>query len=894
MSQDTRLYGDAQVWDQELQLGQLNLVQAIRDFWPAGIGSVLDVGCGDGKLTSRLAAPGALKIVGLDSSAEALSRLPFDSVLGDAQALPFPQAAFDLVMSTDTLEHMPAAEENAAWSELFRVAGKAVMVAVPFREELLDATARCADCGNSYHVNWHQRRYDIADLHRRAPAGWQVRATILAGEPWSAMLPPETHLRRSALGEWSGWELAICPHCGSGGQAAAPEQPLQSLLAQALAKQLYPVLAEQRYCRSHSEILVIFQRADAALTLPTPRLAEASSQPASRVDFEYAPAAALHPFCQVAHRVACVGGLWRLQFPLFESAPTLRVSRQPGSQGALQLLLEDSIGTLFDGCVLEDGQAHSTHQLPREPVAGYYGVLASCANDEPFASVQLGQAPDVLWVAGDDNACRYLQLSDTPQPFYVQVTQTLWFDPATLNSCETAVMPTQAQVLLGLQACFDNALKSCSADEHSEAQAAELNQLRVQIQNLSAEHDALQQRAAEAEQFAVQLQNITVERDALRQRALEADHLLVQLQNLNAERDTLLQRATEADQIAVQLQNLSAEHDALQQRAAEAEQFAVQLQNITVERDALRQRALEADHLLVQLQNLNAERDTLLQRATEADQIAVQLQNLSAEHDALQQRAAEAEQFAVQLQNITVERDALRQRALEADHLLVQLQKLNAERDTLLQRATEADQIAVQLQNLSAEHDALQQRAAEAEQFAVQLQNITVERDALRQRALEADHLLVQLQNLNAERDALLQRATEADQIDVQLQNLIAEHDALQQRAVEGDRLAVQVQNFTAERETLLQRVQEADQLAVQVQNLSADRNALLQRALEADRLAVQLQNLSAERDALSQQVQNHIEAQHQQDQHFHQRSSEMQAQLQESLGRLAKLEAEN
>ncbi|APC19598.1 hypothetical protein BLL42_28210 (plasmid) [Pseudomonas frederiksbergensis] len=289
MSQDTRLYGEAQVWDQALQTGQRNLAQAIRDFWPAGIDSVLDVGCGDGKLTSRLAAPGAPKIVGLDSSAEALSRLPFHSVLGDAQALPFPRAAFDLVMSTDTLEHMPDAVEAVAWSELFRVAGEAVLVAVPFREELLDATARCADCGETYHVNWHQRRYDIADLHRRAPAGWHVRATVLSGEPWSAMLPPETHLRRNALGEWSGWDLAICPHCGSGGHAAAPEQPLQSLLAQALAKQLYPALAKQRYCRSHSEILVIFQRDNAELTLPPPRLAEARSLPASRVDFNYPP-----------------------------------------------------------------------------------------------------------------------------------------------------------------------------------------------------------------------------------------------------------------------------------------------------------------------------------------------------------------------------------------------------------------------------------------------------------------------------------------------------------------------------------------------------------------------------------------------------------------------------
>ena len=642
MSQDTRLYDEAQVWDQSLQVGQLNLVQAIRDFWPADIGSVLDVGCGDGKLTSRLDAPGEPKIVGLDSSAEALSRLPFDSVLGDAQALPFPGAAFDLVMSTDTLEHMPDAEEATAWDELFRVADKAVLVAVPFREELLDATTRCADCGETYHVNWHQRRYDIADLHRRAPAGWQVRATVLTGEPWSAMLPPETHLRRSALGDWSGWELAICPHCGSGGRAAAPEQPLPSLLAQALAKTLYPALAEQRYCRSHSEILVIFQR-NAALTLPAPRLVEANSQPASRVDFNYAPAADLRPFCQVAQRVACADGRWRLQFPLFEAAPTLRVSRKPGSQGALQLMLEDSIGSLFNGCVLEDGQAHSAHQLSRPPVAGYYGVLGSCANVEPFASVQLGEAPEVLWVVGDNNAFRYLQLSDAPQLLYVQVSQTLWFDPATLSAAEIAVIPTPAQVLAGLQACFDSALQSESMYMHSEALAVELNQLRVHIQNLTAERDGLSVVATDANRLAVEMQNLSAERAALQQRAVEADRLLVQLQNLAAERDALLRRAREADQLAVQVQNLSAERDALLQRALEADRLAVRVQNLHAERDVYSQRAATVDQLSVQLQNLDAERDAL------SRQVKSHIETQQQQDQHFHQRSSEAQ---AQLQEV--------------------------------------------------------------------------------------------------------------------------------------------------------------------------------------------------------------------------------------------------
>jgi len=781
------LYGEAEVWDQPLQTGQLNLVQAIRDFWPSGITSVLDVGCGDGKLTSRLQAPGAPTIVGLDSSAEALSRLPFDSVLADAQAMPFPNGAFDLVMSTDTLEHMPDAEEANAWGELFRVAGKVVLVAVPFREELLDATARCANCGHPYHVNWHQRRYDIADLQQRAPTGWRVRATVLAGEPWSAMLPPETLLRRRALGEWSGWELALCPHCGSSGQAVAAEQPLQPLLAQALAKQLYPALAEQRYCRSHSEILLVFQRDGVAVKLPTPSLVEGKAQPASRVDFDQQPVAAnLSSFCQVAQRVVGVDGRWRLQFPLYDGTPTLEVRRQPGSSGPLHLMLEDSVGSLLDGCVLAAGQDSNVLELPRPPLAGYYGILASCATDQPFATLQLGQSPSVLWAVGGSAACSYLPLNVDANPLFVQVTQQLWFDPETLAQPPAVIEPTPGQVLNGLQACFEGALHRDSAYMLSEAQAAEMNQLREHIQDLSAERDALLSSATDANRLAVQLQNLGAERDALQQQAADAERVAVQLQNLSAERDALQQRALEADQLLVQLQNLSAERDALQARAVEAGRLAVTVQNLSAEHDALQQRALEADQLLVQLQNLSAERDALQARAVEADRLAVTVQNLSAERDALQQRALEADQLLVQLQNLSAERDVLQARAVEAGRLAVTVQNLSAERDALLQRASEADSLAVQVQNLNAERDALLQRTAAVDQLAVQLQNLEAERTAF------MAHAQAQTEKLHEQDQHFQSRSSEAQ---AQLQEALTR---LAQQEAHNQHLYEQLRNNQA------------------------------------------------------------------------------------------------
>ncbi|PQO23940.1 class I SAM-dependent methyltransferase [Rhodobacteraceae bacterium WD3A24] len=89
---------------------------------------ILDVGCGDGVLATRLAAAGA-RVTGLDASTKMLAaarrradaaEVELKLVHGDAAALPFDDAGFDVVLSVATLCFSDAPRKPFA--EMVRVA----------------------------------------------------------------------------------------------------------------------------------------------------------------------------------------------------------------------------------------------------------------------------------------------------------------------------------------------------------------------------------------------------------------------------------------------------------------------------------------------------------------------------------------------------------------------------------------------------------------------------------------------------------------------------------------------------------------------------------------------------------------------------------------------------
>lgn len=93
---------------------------------PSGASArVIDVGCGDGRHIAEAARRGCFA-VGLDYDAtelrQARARIGTDRVdlvVGDASRLPFRNRAFDAVICTETLEHLP--DDSGAIAEIARL-----------------------------------------------------------------------------------------------------------------------------------------------------------------------------------------------------------------------------------------------------------------------------------------------------------------------------------------------------------------------------------------------------------------------------------------------------------------------------------------------------------------------------------------------------------------------------------------------------------------------------------------------------------------------------------------------------------------------------------------------------------------------------------------------------
>ncbi len=138
------------------------VLRAIREFGDSQSRLVLDIGTADGLMLEELSLNFEATFVGLDISREILAANPertFQPAQADALSLPFQEGAFDIVIATAIIEHLP--DGGKFLSECQRVLRLGGLLILTTPEPFFD---RISEVITRQGRGFHYRRFSLREL----------------------------------------------------------------------------------------------------------------------------------------------------------------------------------------------------------------------------------------------------------------------------------------------------------------------------------------------------------------------------------------------------------------------------------------------------------------------------------------------------------------------------------------------------------------------------------------------------------------------------------------------------------------------------------------------------------------------------------------------------------
>ncbi len=159
---DNKEYYEQYEWSQ-IEHGDLDgKISKLLELIPEEVSSIIDIGCGNGVITNELA--GKFKILGVDRSAHALQYVKTDKLQASCDHIPLDDKSFDLVLSSEMLEHLDNQTLDGTIAEMKRLSRRFILLTVPNRENLRKFSLKCPECKKTFNHSYHLQSFSMKSI----------------------------------------------------------------------------------------------------------------------------------------------------------------------------------------------------------------------------------------------------------------------------------------------------------------------------------------------------------------------------------------------------------------------------------------------------------------------------------------------------------------------------------------------------------------------------------------------------------------------------------------------------------------------------------------------------------------------------------------------------------